>query len=198
MLKIDIAPEVGALRKEFAHLTPKQFGQALSRALNHVGAKARTEAARDVRKVYNIPANQIKKDITLIRSNQKTLSAKLHSAGKPVPMQSFSPRQTRKGVSVKIGGTRELLRSAFMLTLKGGHTGVFARGRYVGTFQFRKERKPGAKKDLPINELFSKSVPRALVNESIMTSIRGRVASDLPQRVRHEVGFLMNRIKGQG
>lgn len=197
MLKIDLAPEIGQLRREFANVSPKVFAMALSRALNHVGAKARTESSRDIRKVYKIPAKNIKEDIKLIRATTKKLSAQLHSRGNPLPVVAFSPSQTRKGVTIRVGNTRKLLRSAFIVNLKNGHKGVFAKGRYDGKFKWRSLRDKKGGNDTAINELMTKSVPRALSERSVIASMKARVGSDLPQRVRHEIRYELSQRIGR-
>lgn len=124
------------------------------------------------------------------------LSAKLNAMGRPLPLAVFQARQTKRGVTVNIAKRRVLVKGAFFATMPTGHKGVFARGHYVGKkFAFRKERTvayPG--NDLNVNELFSKSVPTAILNNTVIDSIKHQIQRDLQPRIRHELNYVLGKL----
>ena len=197
-LLINIEPAVSNMAEEFKlRVTRGQFNKALARALNRTIERARTTAYREIRKEYNIPAKNLRNDMSIVRANPTMLSAKLNALGKPLPIAVYQARQTKKGVTANIAKRRVLIKGAFFATMPNGHRGVFARGHYVGKkFDFRKERiKDFPANDLEINELFSKSVPSAIMNGTVLASIKTNIQRELQPRLRHE---LTNILRSTG
>ena len=177
-------------------VTRGQFNKALARALNRTIERARTTAYRKIREEYNIPAKDLRNDIKISRANPSVLSAKLNALGRPLPLASFQARATKKGVTANIAKRRVLIKGAFFATMPNGHRGVFARGNYVGRkFDFRERRTSKyPKNDLNVNELFSKSVPTAMLNTTVLDSIKSNIDKDLAPRLRHELKYILGKV----
>lgn len=177
-------------------LTVGQFNKGISRALNRTIEKTRTAAYRKIREFYNIPVKNLRNDISIVRASPTLLSAKLNALGRPIPLIVFQARQTKRGVTANIAKNRVLIRHAFIAKMQSGHRGVFARGAYDGSkFAFRHERvKEWPANDLVINELLAKSVPSALMNTTILESMKRGIERDLPGRMRHELQYILGKV----
>ncbi len=195
-------------------LSKKQLAQAQSRAINRSLEKARTEARRDVKKVYNIAQKDLKA-IDIKRSTSLTLTGDLHANRKPIPLDTFSPKQqfsgstlsiTRKGeqrrrilrrsraatagVSVEIiKGKREILPFAFLIP--GGAPRVFARGEYKGGTAHglivRKHRVIKTGNDTPVKPLISLSVFGGVLNDSVRKELIKTAQAFYPRRLEYEL-----------
>lgn len=192
MIRIETKEAVGKMRKEFSHLSGREFNKGVSRALNRTIMKVRTEASRSIRKNYKLPAKEVKKHTKLKRSRPNYLVAEIVYGGRPIPLKHFKPRQTAKGVSVNITGTRKTIRSAFIATMPSGHIGVYARGKYGGSrgFVFRKNRVRTHGHDLPITELMTTSVPIMAANNDVVKQVTQTANDMFPKRLEHELGRL--------
>ena len=135
----------------------KLVDDAAVRALNRTAGTVRTHAVREIRKRYRIAAGVVRGQMRIVRANRGRLTAEVIATGRRIPLIHFSARQTAKGVTVRVTAERKLVRHAFIATMPGGHTGVFARkGR---------ER-------LPIKEIFSLSLPQAFTQKQIIESLK--------------------------
>jgi len=168
----------------------------MSRALNRVIEMARTSAYREIRQAYNIPVKNLRNDMSIVKANPTMLSAKLNALGRPLPIAVFQARQTAKGVTANIAKRRVLIRGAFFAKMPNGHKGVFSRGQYIGkTFERRQGRvKKWPANDLAINELYSKSVPAALLNSAVLDSVKKKIETNLVPRARHELNNILRNL----
>lgn len=220
---INVQPAIRHMRKEFRELTGKEFSLGVARALNRVAATARTRVIKDIARQYQIPQHFIKpkggrknasriyvrragtKDMSSRRMREKGLQAAIVAAGFPIDLRFFDPRQEKTGVSIKVMGSRQIIRGAFMGTVKAGksssHTNVFARGNYGGRgFQFRKG--PGKKAgyrmhngkkqwtDLPITKMVGVSIPAVFGQDERINTIANIVERDFGKRLEHELSFI--------
>lgn len=188
MATINLRQQVAQLKREFRDVEEKIVLQATAAAINKVAMQARTQASRSIARRYSLPTGAIRKSLTISRrANRLQLVAYLKAEGVNLPLIVFKARQTRAGVTVKVGSQRTLVKSAFIATMKSGHRGVFGRGRY-GTGGFRPDRKR-----LPITELVGVGVPTAFKHVEIQTALRDLIESKFPDIMRHEMRFRVAR-----
>ena len=193
MIHVDIRPAIKAIRKLSYDLDRNNFRLAVSRALNHTIKKAKTSASREIKDQYNIRrVSDVKKSLRVNLSSREILEAQLIATGSPMPLIAFRPRQIKKGVSVQVfRGQRKRIKKAFIATMRSGHTGVFARGRYSSDgFVFRYQRARPHGNDLPITELKTTSIPGALSNDVVLKNLTSKLNADFPNRLQHEVSRL--------
>lgn len=156
---------------------------AASAALNRAGSSVSTEAGRRIRKVYAIKADRLKGSIKTRKANPSFLIAKVVASGKHIPLGYFSAKINRRSgdVTVKVrraGGRKRVTGKPQFIgrptipILSGGHIGVYQRK---------------TKKRLPIKELFSIDVPRALTTDEIFKALSAKGADVFAQRFRHEM-----------
>lgn len=134
-------------------LDEKQYRRIMLSALNEAGRRGRTLVTKEIRDELNMSASDIKKTIDVAKSgldsgDNPTVRVKV--TREKMSMKRFSPRQTKRGTTVKIRRRegRQLLRSAFVSEKIGGH--VF-------------KRKGRAR--LPIKKLFGPTVAGVLGNK---------------------------------
>ena len=119
----------------------------------------------------------------------------LLAKGSPLPLIGFNARQTKRGVSVNIMGARATVKKAFIGTLRNGGRGVFARGTYSGSeFQFRTKRIRKSGSDLPITELKTVSIPKALGNSVVIKHLTEKINTHFPGRLTHELMRLRTSV----
>jgi hypothetical protein len=195
---IDIKDAVRGIRSQFAHLkSQSEVNSTIARAINHTAAKAKTAASRQIRDRYKIRAKDLKPAIKVHKANRTNLEAAVMAVGRPLPIYAFGARQTKRGVSVNVMGKRQVIRSAFVATMKSGHTGVFARGGYKGyQFDFRRQRVQRTGPDLSINEITTSSVPKMMANEIVISHLERIMSEQFPARLQHEVSRML-AAKGQ-
>lgn len=185
---INVEGAINDLKKAHSRLSKKAIDRAVVRALNHTISKAKTATAQQIRKVYGARSSDVKKALKIHRANSRDHAATLIARGRPLPLRAFSPRQTKKGVSIKIKGKRHIIHKAFRATMASGHEGVFARGDYSkGKFLFRYKRVRSRGHDLPITKLSTTSVPRAMMQRVILDHLNTKIQQDLPTRLAHEL-----------
>lgn len=207
MITVDINRAARDLRWQFSTLSDKDAEVAIMRAINRTLTMAKTATSKEIRKVYNIKAGNIKEALLLKKASRASLSGYITISGSPLPIIAFGARQTSKGVSFAImKGKRTVLPGAF-ITNVGNHRGVFAKGSYKGKagFDFRKHRLGKAPKftkrgikaypDLNINEMRTVSLPKAFANQAIKTSMQRIVTTNYMARLEHEMAYLTKRMK---
>lgn len=129
--------------KDLAIFEDRKIEKAVTSALKKSGSGAlrtlRTASSKEVREKKRLKLKRVNDSLPLIfpTSNDiDRLEWKMKVSGKAMPMGNYPSRQTKKGVVVTINtGKRVLIRSAFVLTIKGlrkdgsdySHTGVFVR-----------------------------------------------------------------------
>jgi len=195
-MQIDVRSAVKSIKQGFDGISPAKTNLAIARAINHVAAKAKTASSREIRNIYAIKAKDLGKSISVIKASASTRTGYVVHMGRPLPVRAFNHRQTKDGVSVKIGQTRKVIKRAFVQTMPSGHMAVFGRGYYSTKFNFRTKRLPtsrpsgkngGWPNDLPIRELTTKSIPGMFVNKIILKSVASFIEREFPARFEHEL-----------
>lgn len=79
-----------------------KYKSVMTTSINKTLTTARTQATARIGNEINLKAARIKEDFTLKKANYSDMSGSLKATGKPVGLGQFSPRQTQKGVSVKV------------------------------------------------------------------------------------------------
>lgn len=89
--------------------------KVLPRVINQAGERARTATTRALSKQTGLPARTARKALTLNvkRAHEGKLSYDVSVKGGDVRLQFFQPRETRKGVSAKPWGKRQVFAATF-------------------------------------------------------------------------------------
>lgn len=138
-------------------------------ALNRTAEQLRTQAGREIRGVYNIKLQAVRKASQIVKASRSGSAprATVTFSGRSINLAEFDPRQfvvtTRRGkrraVSVKVlvKGPRR--------TVSGGFMGRHGSGGYRGIF-----KRTGADQ-YPIKTLRSVSIPRALEQKAVAKAL---------------------------
>lgn len=132
MLTFKTTPAVNAIRMSFVE-TEKKIDTASQTALLTAARAGITAGSQAIRQKYNITARRISKGIKIAQRSAK--SVVINVDNRKLTLSAFSPRQTLKGVTVKIykAGGRQLFPGAFIggwipYRKKGGKYGI----KYIG------------------------------------------------------------------
>lgn len=162
--------------------------RVLTRVLNRSLSEVRTLVKRGIAEDTGIPVSQVDKSLTSEEANFGRLVARLVVRGRRLPLTAFKARQTRKGVTYSVGSKgRTLAESAFIATMRSGHTGVFRRR---GKF-------PALAGRLPIDELKGPSLPRVLANQWIARGWQKQGEAVVQKNLDRETKFFIERA-GKG
>lgn len=187
---------------------------ARTRTANTLIARAKTAGFREVSRVYGIGPRAFEQYATIRLARHGEPEAVISVRGAGLPMYHFQPRQTQRGVSVRIKGRRVLVPHAFLARMANGHVGVFARGAYggkgaagrttgesfgrfayiSGSRRVKGKRKGGKGQrwsGLPINELYTFAPPDAFASDSVDKIMMDTVQDNLDKVMRHELRFAL-------
>ena len=124
---MDIEFKIQGIGAVEAALNKAEINKAISRALNRSAKAGYTAGSKKIRETYNIKAKDLKAATNIKKSTTGRLEARIILKADNLPLGYFNPKQTRKGVTVKIKKNegRRLVAHAFM----GGYTRIKVNGR---------------------------------------------------------------------
>jgi len=154
--------------------------KVISRALNHVANKAKTELAQQITGRYKIKSADIKPSISVVRAKPQTLEARLDVKSYRLDLKRFGIKpQTDTTGSPHKKVTAEVLRGSPFEVKKGfvwqGHV-------------FQRE----SDKRLPIQKLSGPAVPQMATGENVIETVEEHASEALRERVNHELTVLLN------
>lgn len=170
-----------------------------SRALNRTMDGTKTDMSSGIRTVLNAKKKDVDRLILISKCTPGTLSGRVKLSGKLLPMRTFSPKQTSKGVKVRlyVNKEAEVIPSAFMATMKNGYQGVFKRV-YKGTptgMPVNKlwNRLPEAYR-LPIRQLFAPSQVTIFIKDEIFNPFKRSVEQRLEVNLQREINYELKKM----
>lgn len=160
--------------------------QAISRAMNRAVTATDVAASKAIRKKYHVKAGDVKSATTRRKSSPSKLSAAVELKGAPIGLDKFkvspktvSPkRKTQLKISVRKDRGAKTIGGAFNANINGV-----------------KVMKRTGRKRLPIDRLFGPSIPQMARNEEVATTAGRRGGTVFEDRLRHEIGRLIERGK---
>ncbi len=178
--------------------------RVISRALNRTFTGVRTDITQEAGKEITAKASTIRDTVKITNATIAKPSGLVASVGKPLPLISFSARQTKKGVSVQVrkNKARTVLPSTWIGTMKTGYKGVFRREYREQSGAGKRASRPGMKYGrLPkkyrfkIVQKFGLRVPDIVGNEPVMVRILAKASARLQERLKHETEYELSRLK---
>ncbi len=152
--------------------------KAGARALNRTAAGARTVGVRAIAANLGLNQSAIREAMVIRQATASNLEAAVVATSRRIPLIEFNARQTRKGVTYRIGKVRKLLAGAFIATMRSGHEGIFKRR--------------GSSR-LPIDERFGPSIPLVFVRKTIQDAMKQVIEERLEREMQHQIDFYMRR-----
>ena len=107
--------QLARVRRELAAY-PGALKRVVPRAINKVAAGARTQIVRGLAGELTLTQKRIRDRVGLRRASYRRWLAELTIGGRRYPLSAFRPRQTRKGLTLRLrrGEARMLIRHAFL------------------------------------------------------------------------------------
>ena len=183
-------------------------------ATNDVLGGVRTDAVKYIDAKVSLKPTIIRKHFTLNKMTAEDLSASVDCRGDPLPLIYYGATSVVKGVKVRIlnSGPRDLVKHAFIATMKSGHKGVFWRSNRVKGI--RPKRFPVGKRttvpsprarsgeeirggystfQLPIHELYGPRVPDIFDDNDIMDLVLKGASLRFDKRLEHYTTRMLQR-----
>ncbi len=157
--------------------------RVVSGAINKTAAPAKTQISREIRQEIAVKAKDVKKSIILKKASYTKWAALISISRRRLPVIVFGAKQNKKGVSYRIQktGGRKRIGSAFIATMKSGHTGVF-------------KRKGAAR--LPIVQLRGPSLGEVFdKNVSLVQRITTEAYKRLDHNIYDQLNYVLSRRK---
>lgn len=132
-------------------------------AMNRAIVSGQTDMARSLASDTGLKISDIKKQLPISQANYSSPRARFGAPLERIPLQYFKARQTKRGVTYALKGSRNRIPDAFLATMKSGHPGVFKRT---------------TKKRLPIVELYGPSLGHVFAKYRPMGLARTKDAFD--------------------
>lgn len=191
---VNVKSNMDAVIKDMGRIRFEVVDQALPRALNRVVEMARTQTARNlVADGYNFRNAEIKAALKIVRASYGMKGVRMIAPRNAETLMRFNPVQTSAGVTVKVHGSRKLIKGAFIGQLQNGRYGVYIEDKTAGKLVLRNAKafKRGSKggwHSMSVRKLYGPSIGGAFVNKKLMDSLDEFVGKKFSERMRYEIG----------
>ncbi len=167
---------------------PKGAERAFSAAINRGLSHTKTQAFKQVKKVYAVKQSALN-EATKTRAQKAStgnLAGYISFSGVKIPLYKFqvTPKTPGTGKKVRAGvmkGGGAVFESAFIAEMKSGHTGIFERI---------------TSRRLPIEEKMGLSAAQMVQNEVIMDQLTQEAQEKVDERLNHEIERILNGYGG--
>lgn len=177
-LKIDARQmlALGQALREGGNMLP----DAVRRAVNHTGDKARTQVIRALTAQTGLKRSVIVRAIKVTRANYGSSDYVLKSRGGNISLKYFSPRETKAGVTAGARGKRKLYPGAFITGGRWGKRVELHMGGHV--FQRKSDSRT------PIKKVKSGVyIPIEMTTGDTAAAFYRTVEANLANRLAHEM-----------
>lgn len=106
-MAVDIKIELKNKHIDISRFKEAQIRKASMRALNQAAAEIKTIAIRQVARVYNLAAANIRPNIFVLKASEANLTAKLLSSRRTIPIINFRPIEVKEGVMTRFTGSKK-------------------------------------------------------------------------------------------
>jgi hypothetical protein len=169
-------------------LSPRQFDVRASRALNHTGAKTRTQVRRALTKQTGLKRDVIVRAVKVSSSSPATLRYRMDSAGGDIALKFFGARETRRGVSAAPLGERRIFEGTF---IKGGR---FPGRKAIGKFGGNVMKRVGSGRHPVEVQKSGVTIPAEMVRGATAEAFTSTIGSELPPRLNREIKRLTRGV----
>lgn len=167
---------------------PKGAERAFSAAINQGLSHTKTQAFKQVKKVYAVKQSALN-EATKTRAQKAStgnLAGYISFSGVKIPLYKFqvTPKTPGTGKKVRAGvmkGGGAVFESAFIAKMESGHTGIFERI---------------TSRRLPIEEKMGLSAAQMVQNEVIMDQLTQEAQEKVDERLNHEIERILNGYGG--
>ena len=177
-MQIDIRDNLSDVLVGLDAIETKVLPKATDRSLNRVGKRASRLMMRQIGKEAGVAQKVLKNRgfFASAKSSIRTLTFTVIVKWGAIPLKDFNPRQTKKGVTAKAWGSRQVYDGAFIVDKLGRH--VFVRK---------------TKKRLPIKKLYGPIPARLAEGEAVEREINNMLAESIPKEMLSNIKFYASK-----
>src|SRR5690348_10480463 len=125
--QVGITVNAEAYINSLGSLQRPKLDQAVALALVDTAKSAIVKAASVIARRTGLKSATVKDRMFYDRVDVGDYEVRVKSSKKAIPLIEFPVRQTGVGVSTRAWGKNQVIRHAFIATMRNGHTGVFRR-----------------------------------------------------------------------
>jgi hypothetical protein len=176
--------------------------RATSRALNRTITTVRAEAAREISRELGPPfrVGTVRGSLRVKRATRASLTAILTAGGRRnLPLGFFRARQTRTGVSARVGGRAVTIPGAF-INDKYGRDVVRVRAASFKGQQFdavsrRNKRVQRRGPDFPVAEVLVPGIPARFIEQRVQQKMTATARTRFSTVLAQEIAFERGRVR---
>lgn len=148
-LDINVTADVKRAKRFYSELNKSAANRATANALNVMARTVRKVSVDHVSKFRRIGKRKVGTMVKLVkRASAWDQVAIIRAFGGPVSLKEYSPKQTRRGVTVNVEGKRKLIPDAFIgpnghVFIRLGRKAKATKGRYAGRQRQRIQKRMG-------------------------------------------------------
>jgi len=180
MIRFDFTGDA-KLSRDLRSLSDAIEQRVTKRAIKRASSAMVVEASKVIRAELIISVANVKKALAT-QLDPSGASGGIWISHKPLRLAWYGAKQTKRGVAVKVkrGGTRKVIKHAFMATMPSGFTNAFQRR---------------GKTSVPIDSLYGPE-PYQVVkrNKGLQDAIRKRGRDVFVARFKHELSRELSRL----
>ena len=200
----DIDVKIIDLENVYQSFDAKRARRVIARGLTDTARQARRrkggrDAGQLIAEDTGIRPTEVRKHLYVRRAFENHLQSALVAQGKPPTLYKSATgvRQTKKGVSVRIGNRRKLFPGAFVQTMPvSGHKGIWRRSPASEKSTGYDRRGRPRRNRLPIYELWGPSIPEAMIREHVNAALHQIIHERLPLNFERQIDREKRKLAG--
>jgi len=171
----------------------------LMRSINKTLSGVQTDLNKETRKILNIKASRVKKDMSVYKATKTRLRGQVDSSGRPVGLTNFTGTAQRKSgvsVSVRKDTPRTILKRAFIATGLNNNTHVFWRTwhgvKRDGVASVHYAKLPRRYR-LPIKTLYGPRIQDIQSDPAVINPVQNAAGVRLKTNINHELSYFLEK-----
>lgn len=195
------------LKRKLGTLAPAAR-DIMKTAVNETAKDTRKSLVDRARRTYMVKAGAFNKSMKLKKATKSSLTATLHSTGKPIPLRGFSyvkhnvaSREPAKAHQLRGRRNAPLVvdgMKAFYARMPTGHTGLFHRVEGSAMQRRGTQTVRGKKRELKprekIVEKFGSSIPVMIGGTRVYDKTKPRIEKSLQQKLENYTDQVLRRM----
>lgn len=105
IVRIDVRKATKEITSAFKDVNEANTRKAVGRAINHTLEKVKTQANKNIRQIYKMPADEVRNRIFVMKSSNSNMTGKVLASVVPLPLSVFNPIQVTGSVATKKAGS---------------------------------------------------------------------------------------------
>jgi len=178
MLSVSVKFDTKTLTRGLNGIQKKAIPKATKMALNRTAANVKSIAVKEVSKKTGLKSSLVRKHISITKAKNNQLTARVRATTGRLNLREFGARQTRKGVTAKIKGVKQIIHGAFIIN-------GFAGGRVF---------KRSSKKRLPIKQATAPGVTWGFIQPLVDSVMKNTAKEKFKLHFRSRMNEELRRL----